>query len=88
MSKYYWLNKDSKLFLKRGYLEEGQSAEGRISEIAESAQEILGIPGFAEKFEDYMSKGWYRVSSQVWANFRLKSGRPISCFGTYIGDKM
>ena len=88
MSKYYWLNKDSRLFLKRGYLEEGQSAEGRISEIAESAQEILGIPGFAEKFEDYMSKGWYSLSSPIWANFGLKRGLPISCFGSYISDKM
>ena len=27
------------------------------------------IKGFAEKFESYMHKGWYSLSSPVWANF-------------------
>jgi ribonucleoside-diphosphate reductase alpha chain len=61
--KFNWLNKDSRLFLKRGYLEEGQTPEGRIRDIAESAQKILGIPGFADKFEGYMAKGFYSLSS-------------------------
>jgi ribonucleoside-diphosphate reductase alpha chain len=86
--KFNWLNKDSRLFLKRGYLEEGQTPEGRIREIAEAAQKILSIPGFADKFEDYMSKGFYSLSSPIWANFGLKRGLPISCFGSYVDDKM
>ena len=86
--KYYWLNKDSRKFLERGYLEEGKTPEERIREIADTAQSILGIPGFADKFEDYMSKGWYSLSSPIWANFGLKRGLPISCFGSYIDDKM
>jgi len=86
--KFNWLNKDSRLFLKRGYLEEGQTPEGRIREIAETAQKILGIPGFADKFEDYMSKGFYSLSSPIWANFGLKRGLPISCFGSYVDDTM
>lgn len=86
--KFNWLNKDSRLFLKRGYLEEGQTAEGRIREIAEAAQKILGIPGFADKFEDYMSKSFYSLSSPIWANFGLKRGLPISCFGSYVDDTM
>lgn len=86
--KYYWLNKDSRKFLERGYLEEGVTPEERIREIADSAQSILGIPGFADKFEDYMSRGWYSLSSPIWANFGLKRGLPISCFGSYVDDKM
>ena len=86
--KFNWLNKDSRLFLKRGYLEEGQTPEGRIREIAETAQKILGIPGFADKFEDYMSKGFYSLSSPIWANFGLNRGLPISCFGSYVDDTM
>ena len=86
--KFNWLNKDSRLFLKRGYLEEGQTPEGRIREIAESAQKILGIPGFADKFEGYMAKGFYSLSSPIWANFGLKRGLPISCFGSYVDDTM
>lgn len=88
MEKYYWLNKDSKTFLKRGYLQGDQTPEGRIKEIAGAAQKTLGIPGFADKFEDYMSRGWYSLSSPIWANFGLERGLPISCFGSYISDKM
>ena len=41
MSKYYWLNKDSKAFLKRGYLETGETPEQRVLDIAKSAEKYL-----------------------------------------------
>ena len=90
MSKkdFYWLNKDSRTFLKRGYLEEGETPEERIAIIADSAQKILAIPGFSEKFQSYMAKGWYSLSSPIWANFGKERGLPISCFGSYIEDTM
>ena len=88
MEKYYWLNKESRLFLERGYLSEGQTPEDRIKQIAKSAEKTLGEKGFAKKFEDYMSRGWYSLSSPIWANYGLKRGLPISCFGSYIGDTM
>jgi ribonucleoside-diphosphate reductase alpha chain len=88
MSKYYWLNEESRKYLSRGYLEEGQSAEDRIWEIAKEAEKNLGIDGFAEKFEDYLSRGWYSLSSPIWSNFSKSRGLPISCFGSYIGDSM
>ena len=90
MSKkdFYWLNKDSRTFLKRGYLEGDETPESRIRVIADTAQKILGIPGFADKFENYMSKGFYSLSSPIWANFGLERGLPISCFGSYIDDTM
>ena len=90
MSKkdFYWLNKDSRTFLKRGYLEGDDTPESRIRVIADTAQKILGIPGFADKFESYMSKGFYSLSSPIWANFGLERGLPISCFGSYIDDTM
>ena len=86
--RYKWLTDNSRLFLSRGYLLEGQTPEGRIREIAEKAEEILGKDGFADKFEDYMSRGWYSLSTPVWTNFGLKRGLPISCFGSYIQDDM
>jgi ribonucleoside-diphosphate reductase alpha chain len=46
---FYWLNKESRLFLDRGYIEEGKTAEERIREIAIVAELRLGIDGFAEK---------------------------------------
>lgn len=88
MEKYYWLNEDSRKFLSRGYLESGETAESRIEDIAQTAQKILGIEGFADKFVDYMSKGFYSLSSPVWSNFGKSRGLPISCFSSYIPDKM
>ncbi len=88
MSKYYWLNDESRAYLSRGYLSEGETAEERIWQIANKAEEILGIKGFAEKFENYLSLGWYSLSSPIWSNFAKDRGLPISCFGSYIGDSM
>jgi len=89
MREYKWLNKDSRKFLERGYLEEGETPEQRIQDIAERAQVLLGnMPGFADKFIDYMSRGFYSLSSPIWSNFGRKRGLPISCFGSYIPDDM
>lgn len=88
MEKYKWLNADSRKFLSRGYIKEGQSPEERILEIAEAAEKILGIAGFAEKFEDYMSRGYISLSTPVWMNFGNDRGLPISCFNSHIGDSV
>ena len=88
MEKFYWLNNDSRTFLSRGYLKEGQSAEERIREIADKAEEYLGIQGYSDKFYDYMSRGFYSLSSPVWANYGKTRGLPVSCFGSFIDDNM
>ena len=84
----YWLNKEAITFLERGYLAKGQTALERIRQIAESAEKILKKKGFADKFEDYMYKGWYSLSSPVWANFGSGRGLSISCNGSYVSDNM
>lgn len=86
--KWWWLNDNSRAFLARGYLAEGQGAEERVEAIAKRAEAILGKEGFAEKFIDYMSRGWISLSSPVWANFGTDRGLPISCFGSYMADDM
>jgi len=86
--KYYWLNSHSRLFLERGYLKEGISPEQRIREIADNAERILGIQGFADKFEDYMERGFYSLATPVWTNFGNSRGLPVSCFGSCVGDTM
>jgi ribonucleoside-diphosphate reductase alpha chain len=88
MEKYYWLNDDSRKFLKRGYLTDDQTPEERITQIAKTAESDLKKPGFAEKFEEYMSHGWYSLSSPIWANYGMKRGLPISCFGSYVDDTL
>lgn len=85
---WYWLNDYAREFLARGYLLPGQTAEERIAVIAAQAEKILNRPGFADKFTDYMSKGWISLASPVWSNFGNSKGLPISCFGSYIDDNM
>ena len=85
---FEWLTKESRQFLENGYVEDGDKVEERIRFIADNAEEVLGISGFADKFYDYMSRGWFSLSSPVWSNFGLKRGLPISCFGSYIGDSI
>jgi len=86
--KWYWLNEKSRDFLSRGYIQDGKTAEQRVREIAETAEKHLGIEGYADKFEDYMSRGWISLSTPVWANYGLERGLPCSCNGSYITDTM
>jgi ribonucleoside-diphosphate reductase alpha chain len=85
---FFWLNKDSRKFLERGYLLEGETAEQRVRFIAESAEKYLKVEGFANKFESYVANGFYSLSSPIWSNFGRVRGLPISCFGSYIPDTL
>lgn len=85
---FAWLTADSRRFLQGGYLLPGVSPEARLKQIAERAEALLKLPGFAERFYDYLGRGWYSLSSPIWANFGLSRGLPISCFGSYVGDSM
>src|SRR5579859_4707092 len=87
-STFEWLNENSRKFLSRGYLDEGVTPEKRIRFIAEHAEKLLKKKGFADKFYGYMAKGYYSLSTPVWANFGLKKGLPISCFSSHLSDNM
>ena len=83
-----WLTENSRKFLASGYLTGDTTPEERIREIANNAEKILGIDGFADKFYGYMAEGYYSLASPVWSNFGKKRGLPISCFGSHISDDM
>ena len=83
-----WLTDHSRNFLASGYLTDNVTPETRIREIANRAQEILGVDGYADKFYHYMSQGFFSLASPVWSNFGKKRGLPISCFGSNIADDM
>jgi ribonucleoside-diphosphate reductase alpha chain len=96
---FYWLNEDSRTFLSRGYLSAGETPEQRIRDIANTAEwylrdmalpneNVTKFDGFADKFYEYMSRGYYSLASPVWANYGKKRGLPVSCFGSYIDDSM
>lgn len=84
----YWLNKDSRQFLQRGYLLPGETPEERIADIAQHAHNILKIDEFYDKFKNYLERGFYSLSSPIWSNFGRERGLPIACFGSYIPDDM
>lgn len=97
MKDFYWLNEDSRTFLSRGYLSEGETPESRIRDIANTAESYLKkmsatkedkacFDGYADKFYNYMAKGYYSLASPVWANYGKKRGLPVSCFGSFIDD--
>ena len=85
---FKWLTEHSRNFLAAGYVPEGVTPETRIREIANRAEDILGIKGFSDKFYNYMERGFYSLSSPVWSNFGKERGLPISCFGSNISDDM
>ncbi len=84
--KNYWLNEDSRTFLSRGYLNE--TPEQRIKDVANTAERYLKIEGFAKKFEDYMTRGFYSLSTPVWINFGKDKGLPVSCYGSNVDDTL
>lgn len=81
-----WINDDSRLFLSRGYLQKGETVEERIEKIALQAEKSLEISGFANKFQDYMYKGYFSLSSPIWSNYGTERGLPISCNGSFFDD--
>lgn len=88
---YNWLNEKSRLFLSRGYITE--SAEDRIKEIAETAEKLIFYAdengkSYKELFLEYMSKGYYSLSTPVWINFGKEKGLPISCYGSHVEDDL
>lgn len=83
-----WITDKTVTFLNRGYLSEDVDPIERVRHIADHAEDILGIDGFADKFYNYMGKGYYSLSSPVWANFGKDRGLPVSCFGSSIEDNI
>jgi len=86
--KFDWVTPDTIKFLERGYLSEGEDVSQRIKSIAIRAENLSGIPNFADTFYENMGKGWYSLSSPVWANYGKQRGLPVSCFGSYVGDSI
>jgi len=80
--KYYWLNEESRKFLSRGYISE--TPEQRIKDIANKAEESLKIEGWGKKFEDYMSRGFYTLSTPVWINFGKKKDYLLVVMGLML----
>jgi ribonucleoside-diphosphate reductase alpha chain len=85
---YIWATPMTLQFMGRDYLLPGQTLDERVRIIAHTAQSALGIPGYADKFIDYMKKGFFSLSTPIWSNYGTDRGLPISCFGSNVEDDM
>jgi len=85
---FYFLNKDSRTFLSRGHLDDNETPEERYLAIANAAEKILGIEGYAEKLYGYIKRGYYSLATPVFTNFGGKRGLPVSCFGSKVEDTL
>jgi ribonucleoside-diphosphate reductase alpha chain len=85
---YRWYNELSQQFLERDYLLPGQTLDERVDVICNTAEKILNKPGYAAKLKENIKKGWYSISTPIWANFGTDRGMPISCFGSFIEDSL
>ena len=87
---FYWLTENSRNFLSKGYVDEsiGETAESRYWDIAKTAEDILKLDGFADKFYGYLKKGYYSISSPITSNFGSGRGLSISCNGSLPEDNI
>ena len=92
--KLYWNNQESKDFLAKGYLLEGETTEMAIERIGNRVEHYHGSrrPGIGERVKHHIELGNFSLSSPVFANFGVDStvrkGLPISCFGNRVGDSI
>ena len=86
MTKYWWLNEESKQILSRGYLLENETVQDAVKRITQAAAKRLNRPDLAEEFEKLIANGWMSLSSPIWANMGTERGLPISCFNVHIPD--
>src|SRR6185369_16760290 len=66
----------------------GETPNSMYRRISVAAARRLNEPALADKFYEYMLKGWLCPSSPVLANMGTTRGLPISCFGLTMGDSI
>ena len=71
-----------------GYLLQGESPKDAYMRVAKAAARRLYKPELADKFFDYIWKGWLCLASPVLSNTGTDRGLPISCFGIDVADSI
>lgn len=94
-----WLKDEQRLFLERGYLENGETPEQRFDTICEKIFNIASVNsvtlesteytwGIKERFEKYISNGWVSFATPVLKNFGSPHNLPISCNHSILEDSL
>ncbi len=71
-----------------GYLINGESPRDAYMRVAKTVAKRLYKPELADKFFDYIWKGWLCLASPVLSNTGSDRGLPISCFGIDVSDSI
>ena len=71
-----------------GYLINGESPKDAYVRVAKTIAKRLYKPELADKFFDYIWKGWLCLASPVLSNTGSDRGLPISCFGIDVADSV
>ena len=71
-----------------GYLLPYESPKDAYLRVSNAVAKRLYKPELAEKFFDYIWKGWLCLASPVLSNTGTDRGLPISCFGIDVGDSI
>ena len=71
-----------------GYLVNGESPRDAYTRVAKTVARRLYKPEMADRFFDYIWKGWLCLASPVLSNTGTDRGLPISCFGIDVGDSI
>ena len=71
-----------------GYLLIGESPKDAYLRVSNAVARRLYKPELAEKFFDYIWKGWLCLASPVLSNTGTDRGLPISCFGIDVADSI
>ena len=71
-----------------GYLINGESPKDAYWRVSNAVAKRLYKPEMAEKFFDYIWKGWLCLASPVLSNTGSDRGLPISCFGIDVADSV
>ena len=85
---WYWLNEESIKFLRNGYIAENVNIQEHFKQLGQKAEKILNKPGFADKFNGYLAKGYYLLPTPTITNFLSKKDATVSCFGSVFPDSI
>ena len=71
-----------------GYLYNGETPKEAYMRVSKAVARRLYKPELADKFFDYIWKGWLCLASPVLSNTGTDRGLPISCFGIDVADSI
>jgi len=71
-----------------GYLYNGETPREAYMRVSKAVARRLYKPELADKFFDYIWKGWLCLASPVLSNTGTDRGLPISCFGIDVADSI